>query len=111
MEEESNDHLSVLCVLCQDRLDEPVVLSCCGVTNCRPCLLKWLAGQRICPQCRVPVVAANSALRVSDSLEAALNLVGDLEARLAWAEGHIIELQAQEFAASSRATTSDGILH
>ena len=69
------------------------------------------SGAGICPQCRVPVVAANSALRVSDSLEAALNLVGDLEARLAWAEGHIIELQAQEFAASSRATTSDGILH
>jgi len=40
------------CVVCLDRVIEPVLTRCCGSAYCGSCLLQWLRRRWTCPACR-----------------------------------------------------------
>ena len=61
--------------MCLDLLVEPIVLPCCGLAACRPCISRSLRVKPDCPHCRAVVAVPIERLRVSAALVTALRIL------------------------------------
>ena len=51
----------ICCSICCDTINNPVVLTRCGHSFCKSCLIKWISNHSTCPLCKGPVQAPSSS--------------------------------------------------